>query len=93
MQMVNVTTQELSEAKTELWDIKELNTRTNIKIPTIRKFVQLKRIPYVKIGKLVRFRPQEIEMWIEHRGIVPDLDTACTVNDGSCFDFEIAHNA
>lgn len=73
MQMVNV----MSEVKTELWDVKELNARTQIKIPTIRKFVLLKRIPYVKIGKLVRFRPQEIETWIERGGIVSNADTAC----------------
>ena len=33
----------------------------------IRKFVLENSIPYIKIGGAVRFRPSEIEQWIESR--------------------------
>jgi excisionase family DNA binding protein len=47
-----------------LLNIHELENVTSIKVSTLRKFVMLKKIPYVKIGRLVRFLPSEIEKWL-----------------------------
>jgi excisionase family DNA binding protein len=47
-----------------LLNIHELENVTGIKVSTLRKFVMLKKIPYVKIGRLVRFLPSDIEQWL-----------------------------
>jgi excisionase family DNA binding protein len=47
-----------------LLDIDELGTLINIKTATLRKYVALRKIPFVKVGRLVRFSPSEIEQWL-----------------------------
>jgi excisionase family DNA binding protein len=47
-----------------LMDIAELGMLTGIKVATLRKYVAKRKIPFVKAGRLVRFRPSEIEGWI-----------------------------
>ena len=32
---------------------------------TLRKKVMNKQIPYIKIGRAVRFKPEEIQTWID----------------------------
>jgi excisionase family DNA binding protein len=43
---------------------------------TIRKWVFQKKIPFAKIGKVIRFRPSQIDKWIDSGGMA-----ACVVND------------
>jgi excisionase family DNA binding protein len=52
-----------------LIDITELERRTAIKRVTLRKYVARRKIPFVKIGRLVRFDLSEIESWIKERKI------------------------
>ena len=66
-----------AEDKAALWDLNTLCANTHIKLETIRKFIFQKRIPFVKIGKLVRFRPGEIECWINNGGKVEQPKTVC----------------
>jgi excisionase family DNA binding protein len=47
-----------------LWDIGELGRLANIKVATLRKYVAQRKVPFVKVGRLVRFRPSEVEQWI-----------------------------
>jgi excisionase family DNA binding protein len=47
-----------------LIDIAELGRLTGVKAATLRKYVAKRKIPFVKVGRLVRFRPSEIEGWI-----------------------------
>jgi excisionase family DNA binding protein len=47
-----------------LLNIQELENVTSIRVSTLRKYVMLKKIPYVKIGRLLRFCPSDIEKWI-----------------------------
>jgi excisionase family DNA binding protein len=49
-----------------LWDINELGKVINVKAATLRKYVALRKIPFVKVGRLVRFSPLEIEQWLTH---------------------------
>jgi excisionase family DNA binding protein len=49
-----------------LWDINELGKFINVKAATLRKYVALRKIPFVKVGRLVRFSPSEIEQWLTH---------------------------
>jgi excisionase family DNA binding protein len=50
------------------WDIELCARYTSIKVATLRKFVQQKRIPYVKCGKKVLFRPAVIDRWLDEGG-------------------------
>jgi excisionase family DNA binding protein len=50
-----------------LWDIGELGRKAGIKVATLRKYVARREIPFVKVGRLVRFRPSEIESWLSQR--------------------------
>jgi excisionase family DNA binding protein len=47
-----------------LIDINELGRVTNIKTATLRKYVAQRKVPFVKVGRLVRFRLSEIENWV-----------------------------
>jgi excisionase family DNA binding protein len=53
----------------QLIDIAELERRTAIKQATLRKYVLQRKIPFVKIGRLVRFDLPEIEAWIAERKV------------------------
>ena len=35
----------------------------------VRRLVAERRIPYVKVGKFVRFDPAELEAWIDERRV------------------------
>jgi excisionase family DNA binding protein len=48
-------------------NITELAEVMKLKETTIRKYVLENSIPFIKIGAAVRFRPSEIEQWIEAR--------------------------
>jgi excisionase family DNA binding protein len=52
-----------------LMDITELGRLTSIKTATLRKYVAKRKIPFVKVGRLVRFRPSEIDVWIASRAV------------------------
>ncbi|MBM3244211.1 MAG: helix-turn-helix domain-containing protein [Candidatus Omnitrophica bacterium] len=53
--------------------VKELSQYMGISIHTIYLWIQLKKIPYYKIGKIVRFNLREIDAWLEHQHINPGL--------------------
>jgi len=48
-----------------LIDIHKTAERLGVKVHTLYGWVNQRRIPYVKVGRLVRFDPQDIEAWIE----------------------------
>jgi excisionase family DNA binding protein len=52
-----------------LINITELGRQTSIKVATLRKYVAQRKIPFVKVGRLVRFRPSEIDIWIASRAV------------------------
>jgi len=45
----------------KLLNVKEVAEYLGIKVPTVRKLVLTRRIDYVKIGSLVRFKPETVE--------------------------------
>jgi excisionase family DNA binding protein len=53
----------------QLIDIAELERRTAIKQAALRKYAAQRKIPFVKIGRLVRFDPAEIDTWIKERKV------------------------
>lgn len=48
-----------------LWDVKQAATRCALSEAYIYRLVAERRIPFVKIGGALRFKPAEIESWLE----------------------------
>jgi excisionase family DNA binding protein len=48
----------------KLLDIIQLAEILNIKKKTIYEWVRQRKIPYIKLGGLIRFDPDEIEKWV-----------------------------
>ena len=51
--------------------VPDLAEMLNVSEDLVRSFVHQRRIPYCKFGKLVRFDPQRIAVWLRDRGIDP----------------------
>ena len=52
-----------------LIDKQELAKQLGVKISTLYSWIHQKRIPYVKIGRLVKFDQKDINIWIQSRKI------------------------
>ena len=61
-----------SRERRSLLDIEELATWLGIEVGFVRRLIAQRRIPFVKIGKFVRFDPNEIEAWIDGQRIPPE---------------------
>ena len=53
----------------KLMDINQLAEMLNVKKKTIYDWVHKDLIPYVKLGRLLRFDPNDIEQWIKKRRV------------------------
>lgn len=47
------------------WNIKDLSKYLNIKTSTIYAWTAQGKIPHIKIHGLIRFKPEEIDAWLE----------------------------
>jgi len=47
-----------------LWDLRDLSAFLKVPEPTCRKWIRLRKIPFTKCGRLLRFRPAAIESWL-----------------------------
>ena len=61
----------------KLLSIGELSEKLGIPIATLYTWTCKKKIPYVKLGRLVRFKESEITEWISKKSVLPDMQT-CT---------------
>ncbi len=52
-----------------LINVKQLSESTGLSVFTLYSWINQKRIPYVKVGRLVRFDPKRIEKWIEEKTV------------------------
>lgn len=51
-----------------LLDVDDAAVRLGVTVRFIRRLVAERRIPYIKVGKFVRFDPADLEAWIDdHR--------------------------
>ena len=48
-----------------LLDVQDLAARLNISVRHVRRLVAERRIPYLKLGNLLRFDPGQINDWLE----------------------------
>ncbi|HVA75658.1 MAG TPA: helix-turn-helix domain-containing protein [Acidimicrobiales bacterium] len=53
----------------QLLDIDQLAQRLGITVRHVRRLVADKRVPYYKVGRLVRFDQAEITQWLQTRRI------------------------
>ena len=53
----------------KLYSVKELAEYLGLQISTIYAWVHTRQIPYYKIGRLVKFRADEVEQWVKERKI------------------------
>jgi excisionase family DNA binding protein len=61
--------QEMASTRTELIDITALATWLGVEIVFVRRLVAERRIPFLKIGKFVRFDPPEVARWIDDQRV------------------------
>jgi excisionase family DNA binding protein len=54
-----------------LLDIEGLATRLGVGARFVRRLVEERRVPFVKVGRLVRFDPVEVEAWIRASRVAP----------------------
>jgi excisionase family DNA binding protein len=65
---VQASTRELSG---RLWDIQEVSKYTGLSVPTLYTMVSQRRIPYVKVGRLVRFDQGLLTTWLKQNTVMP----------------------
>lgn len=52
-----------------LLDKPQLGELLHVSVKTLDKWVCDREIPFVKVGRLVRFRPEEIDAWLDERRV------------------------
>ncbi len=52
-----------------LFDVAGTAARLGVTVRFVRRLVAEERIPYIKVGKFIRFDPAEIERWIDERRV------------------------
>lgn len=64
-----------SDSELILWDENELAAKSNIAVSTLQK-QRMKGggIPFVKMGRLVRYRPQDVAAYLEKRVVFSTSD-------------------
>ena len=76
---VGVTTSDMGKvvaASDALLDVDRLAARLGVTVRFVRRLVEERRIPYLKIGRLVRFDPVEVERWINTTRVDPEQQRA-----------------
>lgn len=51
--------------------IQEMSELTGLALPTLYKMVNQRRIPYLKVGRLLRFDSQLIDEWFHKNTVMP----------------------
>jgi excisionase family DNA binding protein len=49
------------------WDIADLSSYLKVKVKTI--YAMISDIPHYRVGKLIRFKKQEIDSWMENKRV------------------------
>ena len=48
------------------WNVEEVSTYLSVKPSTIYQWARVGGIPHFRLGKMLRFKKQEIDLWIEN---------------------------
>jgi excisionase family DNA binding protein len=49
----------------QLLTIDQLAEQLNVSVRHVRRLVAERRVPYLKVGRLIRFDPAEIALWLD----------------------------
>ncbi len=55
-----------------LLGVDEMASWLGVEVGFIRRLIAERRIPFVKIGKYVRFDPEEVALWIDGQRVDPE---------------------
>lgn len=53
----------------KLLSIRELSQCLGVQVKTVYGWIHMRYIPYIKVGRLVKFDPQDILQWVEDRKV------------------------
>lgn len=48
-----------------LWKLDQAAEYLDVTVPALRGLIHRRRIPHVKVGRVVRFRQLDLERWVE----------------------------
>jgi len=54
-----------------LIDIAEVSQRLNVSVNTLYAWVNQRKIPFIKVGRLLRFDLSDIDGWVAERKVKP----------------------
>jgi excisionase family DNA binding protein len=54
-----------------LLTIQQASQITGVSIPTLYKWVSQRKIPHIKMGRLVKFDPIKLDEWIKEQSVMP----------------------
>ena len=55
----------------QLLTIEQLAQRLGTTVRHVRRLVAERRVPYVKVGRLVRFDPEAVKSWLDASSTIP----------------------
>ena len=61
----------ITETNRRLLDIREVASYTGLSVHTLYTMVSERRIPFVKMGRLVKFDPLLLDKWIKQNTVMP----------------------
>lgn len=64
MGMTSLADNDLTTAPT-LWDVAGLAERLGVTERFVRRLVAERRVPFLKIGKFIRFDPRAVDSWLD----------------------------
>jgi excisionase family DNA binding protein len=56
-------------ARPKLWDVERVATELNVSKATVYRLVADKRIPFIRLGQLLRFEPESVRTWLDERTV------------------------
>ena len=62
----------------EMMTILEVAQCTKLKVATLRKYVAREAIPFHRLGAAIRFKPSEVQAWIDRRSYGGATTLACS---------------
>lgn len=57
------------DTRKPLMTYQDLSAKLGLSESYLRRLVMLRRIPYIKLGRAVRFDPDDIERWVRERRV------------------------
>lgn len=49
-----------------LINAKEVSAMLGVRLPRVYELTRLKKIPFVRLGKQIRFDPEILQAWVKH---------------------------